>query len=165
MVESGGRGRPGGEFTVFRSGYEHAVDEKGRVIIPAKFRAQLGEKFVITKGMGGCLIVLTENEWRVNFDEKFQAQSLFDANSMKLQRFFCADAIDAVVDNQGRVALSAPLRQYAGIDLQSVVSIVGVSNRIEIWSKARWDAYNEALTEEDLILSAKAIGVGGGSSL
>ena len=150
---------------MFRGGFEHSIDEKGRIIIPAKFRAQLGEKFVITKGMGGCLIVLTENEFRVNFDEKFQAQSLFDANSMKLQRFFCAEALDAAVDSQGRVAINAPLRQWAGIELQSDVMIVGVTNRLEMWSKARWTALNDGLTEDDLIASAKAIGVGAGTGI
>ena len=150
---------------MFRGGFEHTIDEKGRVIIPLKFRSSLGERFIITKGMGGCLFVLTEDDWRVNFDEKFQAQPILDTNTMKLQRFFCAEAVDASVDSQGRVAISAQLRDHAGIALQSDVMIVGTMNRLEIWSKERWQAFNASITEDDLIASVAAIGVGRGPAL
>ena len=132
------------------------------MIIPLKFRAQLGEKFIVTKGLGGCLFVLTEDQWRINFDEKFQAQPILDPHTMRLQRFFCAEALDATVDPQGRVSIPAPLRDHAGIALQSDVVIVGLTNRLEIWSRTRWDLFNNALSEEDLIRSAAEVGVGRG---
>jgi MraZ protein len=132
------------------------------VIIPLKFRAELGVKFIITKGLTGCLFVLTEEEWRVNFDDKFQSQPILDPHTMRLQRFFCAEALDAAVDSQGRVALSSALRDHAGIGLQSEVMIVGMTNRLEIWSKVRWDAFNSSISEEDLIRSAAEVGVGRG---
>jgi len=145
---------------LFRGGFEHTIDEKGRVIIPLKFRYQLGEKFIVTKGLGGCLFVLTESDWRVNFDEKFQGQPALDTNTIKLERFFCAESLDTSVDNQGRIPLPPPLREWAGIALNSAVMILGVSTRIEIWSKDRWTKFNENISEDELIAAANAIGVG-----
>ena len=145
---------------MFRGGFEHTIDDKGRVIIPLKFRYQLGEKFIVTKGLGGCLFVLTEKDWRINFDEKFEAQPFFDASTMKLQRFFCAESIDATVDNQGRIALPAGLRDWAGLSIGVAVQIVGVTTRIEIWNKERWNKFNAELTEDQLVACAMAIGVG-----
>ena len=145
---------------MFRGGFEHTIDDKGRVIIPQKFRYQLGEKFIITKGIGGCLFILTEDEWRVNFDDKFEAQHILDPNTTRLQRFFCAEALDASVDAQGRVAITSPLREWAGIAPQSEVMIVGMTNRLEMWSKERWTTFNSEISEADLIASAMAIGVG-----
>jgi MraZ protein len=145
---------------VFRGGYEHTIDEKGRVIIPSKFRSRLGERFIITKGMGGCLFVLDENEWRINFDDKFRGQPILDVHTIRLQRFFCAEAIEATADGQGRAAIPATLRDHAGIALQSEVIIVGMTNRLEIWNVDRWKAYNASVSEDDLIASANATGVG-----
>ncbi len=145
---------------MFIGGYEYNCDEKGRVIIPPKFRDDLTDKFVITKGMGGCLFVIPEHEWRTDFVEKFKARPILDANTIKLSRFFCGSAVTTAIDNQGRAPISELLRDYAGIEPQKPVMIVGVSNHLEMWSKARWDEYNSGLTDDDLILCANSIGVG-----
>ncbi|MDR3707214.1 MAG: division/cell wall cluster transcriptional repressor MraZ [Capsulimonadaceae bacterium] len=147
---------------MYWGGFEHTVDDKGRVIIPSKFRPQLGEKFIITKGLDHCLFVLTEEDFRTFFDEKFKAQPFLDKNSIMLQRFFCAEAIDANLDNQGRVALSPHLRDWAMIETQSDVSIVGMTNHVEIWNKKRWSEFVRGISEESLMASAEATGVGKG---
>ena len=135
---------------LFRGGFGHAVDEKGRVTIPQKFRALLGEKFIVTKGLDGCLFVLTEEQFRIDFEDKFQEHPL-DPRQRRLQRFFSAEALDATTDSQGRVALPASLREHAGIAPQSEVMVVGLTNRVEIWNKERWVSFNESFSEEDLL--------------
>jgi MraZ protein len=144
---------------LFRGGFEYTIDDKGRVIIPNKFRAKLGEKFIVTKGMGGCLLVLEDDEWRTSFDDKFKGQSVFDQHSIRLQRFFCAEATDVTPDGQGRIAIPSSLREFAKISLQSEVMIVGMQNRVEIWSKACWKAFNDNITDDDIVASAMATGL------
>ena len=142
---------------MFRGGFVHSLDDKGRIIIPQKFRLLLGEKFVITKGMDKCLWIFSEEEFR-SLDERLKAQPMLDPNAVRLQRFFSAEAIDATTDLQGRVALPVNLRDYAVIDKETM--IVGAGNRIEIWSKARWDELTDSLTDELISESAKAVGLG-----
>lgn len=142
---------------MFRGGYNHSLDDKGRIIIPQKFRYVLGEKFVVTKGLGRCLWVFTEDEFR-KLDDRIQAQPMLDINAVRLQRFFTGEALDATTDIQGRVALPANLREYAGIDKD--VMVVGAGNRIEMWSKQRWDETIESLTDEIISESARDIGLG-----
>ncbi|MBC7960369.1 MAG: division/cell wall cluster transcriptional repressor MraZ [Vallitaleaceae bacterium] len=124
---------------MFNGEYNHAMDEKGRVTMPGKFREGLGETFFITKGFDECLFVFAAQEWE-SFSHKLESNSLSKEHFRKLQRFFIASANDCVLDKQGRVLLSTPLREYAKIEKDMV--IVGVSNRVEMWSKEKWDAYN-----------------------
>ncbi|MDI6826946.1 MAG: division/cell wall cluster transcriptional repressor MraZ [Armatimonadota bacterium] len=142
---------------MFRGGHAHNLDEKGRVIIPQKFRLLLGEKFVLTKGLNGCLWIFTEEGFR-ELDERLKAQPLLDHNAVLLQRFFSGEAVDCSTDSQGRVAIPANLREYAGIDKETM--IIGAGNKIEIWSKMKWDDFNSALTDELLSTSAKEVGLG-----
>lgn len=142
---------------MFRGGYDHSIDDKGRVIIPQKFRLLLGEKFVITKGIDKCLWVFTEDEFR-KLDERLKAQPMLDPNAVRLQRFFSAEAVDGTTDSQGRIAIPSNLREYALIDKE--VTIVGAGNRIEIWSKPRWDEITNSLSDEMIRESAREIGVG-----
>ena len=142
---------------MFRGGFAHNTDDKGRIIIPQKFRLLLGEKFVITKGLGKCLWIFAEEEFR-KLDERLQAQPMLDPDALRLQRFFSADAVDGTTDTQGRVALLASLREYAGIDRETM--IVGAGNRIEIWSKDRWYELAASLTDESITQSAKEVGIG-----
>lgn len=115
--------------------YNHTIDTKGRMIVPSKFREQLGNEFVVTKGLDGCLFVYPEEEWQ-NIEEKFRNVPLTTKDARKFSRFFFAGAATCEVDKQGRVLIPPVLREFAGIQ-KDVVS-VGVLNRIEIWSKDRW---------------------------
>ena len=147
---------------MYWGGFEHSVDEKGRVIIPSKFRYQLGQVFIITKGLDHCLFVLDAEYFRTAFLDKVRQLAFLDKNSIMLQRFFCAEAVDASVDNQGRVAIPANLRNWANIDLQSEVMINGMTNHVEIWSKPLWRSYMDNMEEDALIAAAEAAGVGRG---
>lgn len=142
---------------MFRGGFAHSIDDKGRIIIPQKFRLLLGEKFVVTKGLDRCLWVFTEEEFR-ELDERLKSQPMLDANVVRLIRFFSAEAYDGSADSQGRIAIPTNLREYAGIEKEAMV--VGAGNRIEIWSSARWAEFNEALTDELVSFAAKEIGIG-----
>jgi len=142
---------------MFRGGFDHNIDDKGRVIIPQKFRLLLGEKFVVTKGLDRCLWVFTEEEFR-KLDEHLKAQPILDPNAVRLQRFFSAEAIDGATDSQGRIAIPLNLREYAQIEKE--VTIIGAGARIEIWGKSRWDEIASSLNDELIRESAREIGVG-----
>lgn len=120
---------------MFKGEYNHTVDTKGRLIVPAKFREILGDTFVVTKGLDGCLFVYPNDEWE-NIEKKFREVPLTTKDARKFSRFFFAGAADCEVDKQGRILIPAVLRDFAGI--QKEVVLVGVLNRIEIWSKDRW---------------------------
>lgn len=120
--------------------YEHSVDTKGRLIMPAKLKEDIGEKFVITKGLDGCLFVYSLKEWQ-NFEEKLRTFPLTNKDARALMRFFLAGAIECEIDKQGRFLIGANLREFAGIEKEVVV--IGVLNKIEIWSKDKWLKYSE----------------------
>ena len=124
---------------MFMGEYNHTVDAKGRLIVPSKFREQLGDEFVVTKGLDGCLFVYENTEWKI-LEEKLKKLPLTNANARKINRFFLAGAALCEVDKQGRILLPAVLREFAGIGKDAVM--VGVGNRIEIWSKESWMSAN-----------------------
>ena len=127
--------------------YSHNIDTKGRLIIPAKFRDDLGEHFVITKGMENCLYVYPEAEWNA-FEEKLNAlPTTTDKNARKFAYFFQGSATDGDLDKQGRTLIPANLREFAQLDKEVV--FIGMGKRAEIWDKARWDAKN-AEVEADI---------------
>lgn len=115
--------------------YNHTIDTKGRVIVPAKFREALGDEFVVTKGLDGCLFVFPMDEWNV-FAGKLKDLPITNKDARKFSRFFLAGAAQCEVDKQGRILLPAVLREFAGLEKDAV--LVGVNSRIEIWSKANW---------------------------
>ena len=115
--------------------YEHSLDVKGRLIMPAKLREDIGEKFIVTKGLDGCLFVYSHEEWQ-NIENSFRDKPLTSKDARKFMRFFFAGAATCEVDKQGRILIPTNLREYAGID-KDVVS-VGVLSRVEIWSKEKW---------------------------
>ena len=121
---------------MFMSEYSHSIDAKGRVIVPAKFREELGETFVVTQGLDGCLFVFPNEEWK-NFEEKLKTLPMANKDARKFVRFFLAGAALAEVDKQGRILLPAVLRQFAG--LEKDVVLVGVGSRVEIGDKKRWE--------------------------
>ncbi len=125
---------------MFMGEYNHTIDAKGRMIVPSKFREQLGNEFVVTKGLDGCLFVYSQEEW-TNIEEKFKQVSLTTKDARKFSRFFFAGAATVEVDKQGRILLPSVLREFAGLE-KDIVS-VGVLSRIEIWSKDKWQESNE----------------------
>ena len=129
---------------MFISEYNHSIDAKGRVIVPAKFREALGDEFVITQGLDGCLFVFPNDEW-TKFEEKLKTLPMANKDARKFVRFFLAGAALVEVDKQGRILIPPVLRTFAG--LEKDVAVVGVGNRVEIWDKARWD---ESTTFDDM---------------
>ena len=120
--------------------YEHSIDAKGRLIMPSKLKEDIGEKFVITKGLDGCLFVYSIKEWQ-NFEEKLRAFPLTNKDARALMRFFLAGAMECEIDKQGRFLIPSNLREFAGLEKEVVV--IGVLNKIEIWSKDKWLKYSE----------------------
>lgn len=120
--------------------YLHNIDNKGRVILPAKFREELGDSFIVTKGLDNCLFVYAKDEWAI-LENKLKQLPLAKPEARAFVRFFFAGAAELECDKQGRMLLPNNLREYA--HLEKDVIVIGVSNRIEIWDKAAWDAYNE----------------------
>ena len=106
---------------MFMGEYNHTIDAKGRMIVPAKFREQLGNEFVVTKGLDGCLFVYSNEEWH-RIEENLREKPLTSKDARKFLRFFFAGAATCEVDKQGRILLPANLREYAGID-KDVVSV------------------------------------------
>ena len=120
--------------------YEHTIDTKGRIIMPSKLKEDIGEKFVITQGLDGCLFVYSQNE-RKNFEDKLRTFPLTNKDARALKRFFLARATECEIDKQGRFLISSNLREFA--KLTKEVIIIGVLDKIEIWSKDRWLEYSK----------------------
>jgi len=133
---------------MFMGEYNHTIDAKGRLIVPAKFREILGDNFIVTKGLDGCLFVYPNDEW-TRFEEKLKSLPLTNKNARQFTRFFLAGAAACEVDKQGRILLPQVLREFAGLEKEVVM--VGVANRVEIWSKERWqeciDSYDDDMDE------------------
>ncbi len=132
---------------MFSGAYEHSVDDKGRTVIPARFRQKLGEKFVMTRGLHGCLWVFSERAWP-EIQQKLIPRSLLDERGLKLERYFLGAACECTPDRQGRVAIPQILMTHAGIGSNQGVWVVGLTDKIEIWDKSRWDEFNAGLTDE-----------------
>ncbi len=141
---------------MFMGEYNHTVDAKGRLIVPSKFREQLGEEFVVTKGLDGCLFVYENTEWKA-LEEKLHALPLTNANARKFSRFFLAGATACEVDKQGRILLPAVLREFAKIDKDVV--LVGVGSRIEIWSREVWNASNTYDDMDEIAENMEGLGI------
>lgn len=120
--------------------YNHTVDTKGRLIIPSKFRETLGDKFVITKGMDGCLFVYDYTGWGV-FEEKLKTLPINKKDNRMFVRHFMAGACEVEVDKQGRILIPAKLREYA--ELIKDVTLIGAGEHIEIWNDEKWAELEE----------------------
>ncbi len=123
--------------------YHHSIDDKGRIIIPSKFRYELGEKFIITKGLEGCLFVYPKNEWE-NIISKLKTLPFTKKDARTFMRFFISSATECEFDKQGRINITSPLAVYAGLVKECVV--IGVNDRLEIWSK---QSFNDNLTTNE----------------
>lgn len=126
---------------MFIGEYQHALDSKNRMIVPSKLREELGNKFVITKGLDGCLYAYPQDEWK-NLEEKMKTLPLTYRDARSFVRFFFAGACEIEMDKQGRGLIPQNLKEYAGIE-KEIVSI-GVLTRVEIWSKEKWQEYNDS---------------------
>ncbi|UOF92873.1 division/cell wall cluster transcriptional repressor MraZ [Fodinisporobacter ferrooxydans] len=129
---------------MFMGEYQHSVDEKGRMIIPAKFRDALGVGFVLTRGLDNCLFVYPHDEWEI-LEAKLKTLPLTRADARSFVRFFFSGATECELDKQGRISIPATLREYAG--LVKDCTVIGVSNRIEIWAADRWQSYSNDASE------------------
>lgn len=124
---------------MFYGEYQHSVDAKGRVIVPSKFRDGLGEKFILTKGLDNCLFAYSSEEWS-NLEAKLRSLPFTDKDVRAFVRFFFAGATECEVDKQGRILVPQNLREYAELDKD--VYIIGVSTRVEVWDKSKWENYS-----------------------
>ncbi|WP_019554739.1 division/cell wall cluster transcriptional repressor MraZ [Propionispira raffinosivorans] len=122
--------------------YLHSVDVKGRIILPVDFREELGTTFIITKGLDRCLFVYHQSEWKI-LSEKLKQLPLSKPEARAFVRFFFSGARQLECDKQSRFLVPGNLRDYAM--LEKDVVLIGVSNRIEIWNKVQWEAYNDEI--------------------
>lgn len=120
--------------------YKHNIDTKGRLIVPAKFREELGVTFVLTRGLDGCLFGYPMEQWKI-LQEKLKQLPLSKKDARSFVRFFYSAAVEADIDKQGRINIPSNLLDYAKIDKEC--RIVGVSDRIEIWSDHKWEQFAE----------------------
>ena len=123
---------------MFIGEFHHSIDAKGRLIMPAKFREQLNECCVITRGIDQCLFIYPIEEWKILL-EKVNGLPVNRKDARQFSRFFLSGACECEFEKQGRINLSTPLMNYAGLSKDCV--IIGVSNRIEIWEKEKWTQY------------------------
>ena len=138
--------------------YEHSVDAKGRVIMPAKLREDIGEKFIVTKGLDGCLFAYSKTEWS-NFEEKLKTLPLTNKNARDFVRFFLSGAVECEIDKQGRFLIPNNLREYA--TLEKEINIIGVGTRIEIWNRESWKKYSssENISADDIAENMTMLGI------
>lgn len=143
---------------MFIGEYEHSVDAKGRVIMPAKLREDIGEKFIVTKGLDGCLFAYSQTEWS-NFEEKLKTLPLTNKNARDFVRFFLSGAVECEIDKQGRFLIPNNLRTYA--TLEKEINIIGVGTRIEIWNREAWKHYSssENISADEIAENMTMLGI------
>lgn len=143
---------------MFIGEYEHNVDVKGRVIMPAKLREDIGDKFIITKGLDGCLFAYSQSEG-ANFEEKLKSLPLAQKNARNFVRFFLSGAVECEIDKQGRFLIPANLREHASLDKEIV--IIGVGTRLEIWNRELWTTYSsdESISADEIAENMTMLGI------
>lgn len=129
---------------MFMGRYNHTIDPKGRLSIPSKYREILGDEFVVSKGMDGCLFVYANDAWKA-FEEKLASLPLINREARQFARFFLSGAQYVTVDKQGRILMPQDLREFAGLERDVVLA--GAGGRIEIWSLEKW---NENTDQTDI---------------
>ena len=144
---------------MFIGEYEHTIDPKSRIIMPAKFREGLGEKFVITKSFtDNCLVAYSEEEW-ANFENKLKTLPTTDKDALRFIRAFFSAAIECEIDKQGRILISSKLKEYA--KLEKDVIIIGALTKVEIWSKEVWEGYSndDGISSDEVAEKLAALGI------
>lgn len=127
---------------MFMGEYRHTLDEKGRLFIPARFREELGPAFIVTRGLDNCLFLFPPTAWKL-VEERLAALPVNKAASRAFTRMLFSGASECQPDRQGRVLIPPALRAYAGLEDEREAVVVGVSQRVEVWSAIRWDAYTQ----------------------
>ena len=136
--------------------YSHSLDTKGRLIMPAKLRQDIGDKFILTKGLDGCLFAFSQNEW-LNFEAKLKALPLSDKNARNFVRFFLSGATECEIDKQGRFLISNNLRNAANLEKEAV--IIGVGTRLEIWNKETWQKCDDNISADEIAQNMTMLGI------
>lgn len=136
--------------------YEHSLDAKGRLIMPAKLRQDMGEKFIVTKGLDGCLFAFSQNEW-LNFETKLKSLPLSDKNARNFVRFFLSGATECELDKQGRFLIPSNLRISAKLEKETI--IIGIGTRLEIWDKSTWEKCDEDISADEIAENMTMLGI------
>ncbi|MBI4122614.1 MAG: division/cell wall cluster transcriptional repressor MraZ [Parcubacteria group bacterium] len=142
---------------MFIGEYQHAIDAKGRMAIPAKFRQVLKKGAIVTRGLDGCLFLYTEAEWK-KLVEKISNLPLSQGKSRAFSRLMLAGAMDVSLDSQGRILIPEYLRSYAGLSKETIVA--GLYNRLEIWSRTAWEQYKRSTEKESVKIAEELEGLG-----
>lgn len=129
---------------MFLGEYQHSLDDKSRITIPAKFRDGLGASFVMTRGLDACLFVYPRDDWNI-MEQKLRTMPLSRSDARQFIRFLFSGAAELDLDKQGRVLIPSKLREYAGITENCVV--IGVGTRVEIWDANKWQSYSETAAD------------------
>ncbi len=156
IIKSGRKWGKVGGF-MFIGEYTHSLDSKSRLTIPAKFRSELGELPIVTKGLDGCLFLFPTDEWE-NIVEKLKNLPLGKPEVRAFTRYFLSAAAEAEVDKQGRIVVPTNLKEHAGIEKETVV--VGVSSRIEIWEPLKWQEYMQSYSSSITEIAEKLVDLG-----
>lgn len=125
---------------MFIGEYQHSIDAKGRIIIPSKFRDELGLKFILTKGLDNCLFIFSREEWK-KFEDKLVNLPVASKDARAFVRYFFSSAVECEIDKQGRLTIPQNLKDHAKIEKDLVT--IGVMSRIEIWSRQEWQNYGD----------------------
>ncbi|MBQ1312889.1 MAG: division/cell wall cluster transcriptional repressor MraZ [Blautia sp.] len=141
---------------MFMGQFSHSIDAKGRLIIPTRFRELLGEEFVMTKGLDGCLYIFPMNAWE-EFETKLRKLPLTNKDARAFSRFFVSGATPCEFDKQGRILVPQPLREFACLDKDVVVS--GNLERIEVWDKEKWIAADAAQDMDNVAENLQGLGI------
>lgn len=141
MVDSGEKWG----INMFMGEYHHTIDEKGRIIVPAKFRGELKEQFVVTRGLESCLFVYSMDEWN-NIVKKLNTLPFTKKDARNFSRFFLSGATIVELDKQGRINIASTLTSYAGLEKDCI--IIGVGERLEIWNEKTWNEFLDTNIED-----------------
>ena len=138
--------------------YDHSLDVKGRLIMPAKLREDMGEKFIITTGLDGCLFGFSMSEWE-KFEDKLKTLPITNKNARNFVRFFLSGATECELDKQGRFLIASKLREVANLDKD--VTIIGAGTRIEIWNRESWRQYSssENISADEIAENMTMLGI------
>ena len=136
--------------------YSHSLDTKGRLIMPVKLRQDIGEKFILTKGLDGCLFAFSQTEW-LNFEEKLKSLPLSDKNARNFVRFFLSGATECEIDKQGRFLIPTNLRIAGNLEKEAI--IIGVGTRLEIWNKETWEKCDQEISADEIAENMANLGI------
>ena len=149
-------GEKWGEIQLLIGEYEHMLDAKGRLTMPSKLKKDMGESFILTKGLDGCLFAFSQEEW-LNFETKLKQLPLSDKNARNFVRFFLSGATECEIDKQGRFLIPNNLRTSVNLEKDAV--IIGVGTRLEIWNKEAWQAKDEEISADEIAENMTMLGI------